>query len=74
MGLIDRGHTKKKVVHRIDHNLLNQVEIGETRELCVTGCMVFHKVLACSGCGEFAVFFAKLTLLIVGSRAEHCKE
>jgi hypothetical protein len=61
-------------VHRINHDLLNQVEIGETQELCVTGCMVFHEVLACGGHGEFVVFFAELMLLIIGSRVEHCKE
>ena len=73
-GLIDRGRTKKKVVHRIDHDLLNQVEIGETGELRVTCCMVLDEILARGRCGEFMVFFAELTLLIVGSRAEHCKE
>jgi hypothetical protein len=61
-------------MHRIDHDLLNQVKIGEKGELRVMDCMVFHEVLACSGHGEFAVFFAELMLLIVGSRVECCKE
>jgi hypothetical protein len=73
-GLIDRGRTKKKVVHRIDHDLLNQVEIGETGELRVTRCMVLDEILARGRCGEFTVFFAELTLLFIRPRAEYCKE
>jgi hypothetical protein len=73
-GLIDREHTKKKVVHRINHDLLNQVEIGEMGELHVTGCIVLDEILVCSRCGEFIVFFTELMLLFIHPRVEYCKE
>jgi hypothetical protein len=73
-GLIDKVHIKKKVMHQVDHNLFDQVEVGEMGELHIMGCIVLDEVLVCGRCWEFMVFFTKLTLLFIRPRAEYCQE
>jgi len=61
-------------VHGVDHNLFDQVEVGETGELHIIGCMVLDKILVRGGCRKFVVFFAKLMMVFIRPRVEHCKE
>ncbi len=50
-------------MHGVDHNLFDQVEVGETGELHIIGCMVLDKILVRGGCRKFVVFFAKLMII-----------
>jgi hypothetical protein len=50
--------TEKKVVHRVDDDLFNQIEVGKTRELAVAGSVLLDKVFASGGCGESTMLLA----------------
>jgi len=62
---IKRGHTKKKVVHRVDDDLFNQIEVGKTRKLAVAGGVLLDKILVSDGCGELTILVTESLVLLI---------
>jgi len=66
------GQTEKKVVHWVNHDLFDHIEVGEARELAVVGRMLLDEVLASSGCAELTILIAKSTMLLACLLTKHC--
>ena len=66
------GLTKEEVVHQVDNNLLNYVEIRESRQFTILGRMFFDKILLHGWSGQLMIVLAKLTVLLVRSVTECC--
>ena len=58
--------TKKKVVHRVNDNLFDQIKVWEARELSVASSVLLDKILASSRCAKLTIAFAKSTMLLAG--------
>ncbi len=63
---VEQIRTEEKIVHRVDDNLFNQIEIWKAGELGVMGCMLLDKVLPSVGCTELTILIAKTTMFLVG--------
>ena len=66
------GQTEKKVVHWVNHDLFDHIEVGEARELAVVGRMLLDEVLVSSGCAELTVVITESTMLLTGLAMEYC--
>jgi hypothetical protein len=64
------GWTEEEVVHRVNDNLFNQIEVRKARELGVAGCVFLDKVFASSRCAEPTIVIAKSTMLLTGPAVE----
>ena len=66
------GLTKEEVVHRVDNNLLDYVEIRESRQFTIPGRMFFDKILPRGRSGQLTIVLAELTVLLIRSTTECC--
>jgi len=67
-----RGLTEEEVVHWVNNNLLDYVEIRELRQFTILGCMFFDKILPHGQIGLLTIVLAKSTVLLIRSMMECC--
>src|SRR6266581_4323234 len=61
---IRTGHTEEEVVHQVNDDLFNQIEVRKTRELAVSGCVLLHKGLTSGGCNELTIVVTESMMLL----------
>ncbi len=66
MGHVKDGQTEEKVMHWVNDNLFNHVEVGKMQEFAVASRVLLDKVLASGGHAELTIFIAEPTMLLTG--------
>jgi hypothetical protein len=66
--------TKEQVMHGVDDDLLDNIEIRKAGELRIPGCKFLHKVPTSISCQKVAILFSKMAMLFICSCSESCED
>jgi hypothetical protein len=63
-------HTEEKIMHWVDDDLFDHIEVRKAREFTVAGRVLLDKVLSGGGGVELTIVLAKSTMILVGPARE----